>query len=99
MDERDGGIGTFDNATLEQYEGCLLGLALGDALGAPVEFLQLDQKTFRTEKDPQRVERLHVVQLRIVNPVLTQGRHPQIEHQVSERGAAKSTSGVVGRCR
>lgn len=26
---------------LEKYEGCLLGLALGDALGAPVEFLSL----------------------------------------------------------
>ncbi len=27
----------------ERYKGCLLGLAIGDALGAPVEFLSLDQ--------------------------------------------------------
>lgn len=28
---------------LERYKGCLLGLAVGDALGAPVDFLSLDQ--------------------------------------------------------
>jgi ADP-ribosylglycohydrolase len=33
----------FGNARLSQYEGCMLGLALGDALGAPVEFLDIDQ--------------------------------------------------------
>jgi ADP-ribosylglycohydrolase len=27
---------------MSHFEGCLLGLAIGDALGAPVEFLQLD---------------------------------------------------------
>ena len=43
MDETGSGIEAFENASLEQYEGCLLGLALGDALGAPVEFLQLEQ--------------------------------------------------------
>lgn len=43
MDDLGGGIGAFENASLEQYEGCLLGLAMGDALGAPIEFLQLEQ--------------------------------------------------------
>ena len=43
MEEQGEGIAAFENASLEQYEGCLLGLALGDALGAPVEFLQLEQ--------------------------------------------------------
>jgi len=33
----------FANARVSQYEGCMVGLALGDALGAPVEFLDLDQ--------------------------------------------------------
>ena len=33
----------FSRARQGQYEGCLLGLALGDALGAPVEFLNLDE--------------------------------------------------------
>jgi len=28
---------------LNRFKGCLLGLAIGDALGAPVEFLQLDK--------------------------------------------------------
>jgi ADP-ribosylglycohydrolase len=28
---------------LERYKGCLLGLAIGDALGAPVDFFTLDQ--------------------------------------------------------
>lgn len=28
---------------LERYKGCLLGLAVGDAIGAPVDFLSLDQ--------------------------------------------------------
>jgi len=38
-----GGAAGFGSARLSQYEGCLLGLALGDALGAPVEFLNLEQ--------------------------------------------------------
>ena len=33
----------FSNARVEHYEGCMVGLALGDALGAPVEFLEFDQ--------------------------------------------------------
>ncbi len=33
----------FGNASVSQYEGCMLGLALGDALGAPVEFLDFEQ--------------------------------------------------------
>ncbi len=33
----------FSAARVEQYEGCLVGLALGDSLGAPVEFLDYDQ--------------------------------------------------------
>ncbi len=37
------GVRCFDNARASQYEGCLLGLAIGDALGAPVEFLDLEQ--------------------------------------------------------
>lgn len=28
--------------TIDHYEGCLLGGAVGDALGAPVEFMSLD---------------------------------------------------------
>jgi len=43
MEERGEGVGAFENASLGQYEGCLLGLGLGDALGAPVEFLQFEQ--------------------------------------------------------
>jgi len=43
MSEPHNGIGAFENASLAQYEGCLLGLAAGDALGAPVEFLQGEQ--------------------------------------------------------
>jgi len=39
----DVGLQGFGNARVSQYEGCLVGLALGDALGAPVEFLELDQ--------------------------------------------------------
>ncbi|NLE94783.1 MAG: hypothetical protein GX600_03730 [Dehalococcoidia bacterium] len=42
MSEEPGGKG-FASACVSQYEGCLLGLALGDALGAPVEFLDLQQ--------------------------------------------------------
>ncbi len=42
MSEEPGGKG-FAGARVSQYEGCLLGLALGDALGAPVEFLDLQQ--------------------------------------------------------
>ncbi len=37
------GVWGFGNARAGQYEGCLVGLALGDALGAPVEFLDLEQ--------------------------------------------------------
>jgi len=36
------GAHNLANARLGQYEGCLLGLALGDALGAPVEFLLIE---------------------------------------------------------
>ena len=28
---------------INKYQGCLLGLAIGDALGAPVEFLTLQE--------------------------------------------------------
>lgn len=28
---------------IRKYEGCLLGLAIGDALGAPAEFLNLSE--------------------------------------------------------
>lgn len=37
------GVRSFEKARASQYEGCMLGLALGDALGAPVEFLDLEQ--------------------------------------------------------
>ncbi|MBN1857155.1 MAG: ADP-ribosylglycohydrolase family protein [Dehalococcoidia bacterium] len=37
------GAHNFAHARLGQYEGCLLGLAIGDALGAPVEFLSLEE--------------------------------------------------------
>ncbi len=43
----------FGSARLSQYEGCLLGLALGDALGAPVEFLTLEQ--IRSEYGPEGI--------------------------------------------
>lgn len=36
-------VKSFENARATQYEGCMLGLALGDALGAPVEFLDFEQ--------------------------------------------------------
>ena len=39
----DAGVWGFGNARVSQYEGCMLGLALGDALGAPVEFVELSQ--------------------------------------------------------
>jgi ADP-ribosylglycohydrolase len=32
-----------EGSLLNRFKGCLLGLAIGDALGAPVEFLQLDK--------------------------------------------------------
>lgn len=32
-----------ERSMLNRFKGCLLGLAIGDALGAPVEFLQLDK--------------------------------------------------------
>jgi ADP-ribosylglycohydrolase len=35
----------------EQYSGCLLGGAIGDALGAPVEFLSIDQLNKKFGKD------------------------------------------------
>jgi len=53
MEEREGGAGAFESASLGQYEGCLLGLALGDALGAPVEFLQLEQ--IRVDYGPEGI--------------------------------------------
>ena len=34
-----------DRCNIEYYEGCLLGGAVGDALGAPVEFMTLDEIT------------------------------------------------------
>ncbi|GAB6097963.1 hypothetical protein JCM14469_42170 [Desulfatiferula olefinivorans] len=34
---------TKDRHTIEHYEGCLLGGAVGDALGAPVEFMSLSE--------------------------------------------------------
>ena len=43
----------FSRARQGQYEGCLLGLALGDALGAPVEFLKLDE--IRDEYGPDGI--------------------------------------------
>ncbi len=44
---------SFVTARQEQYEGCLLGLALGDALGAPVEFLELTE--IRREYGPDGI--------------------------------------------
>ncbi len=43
MSSERGGAAGFGAARLSQYEGCMLGLALGDALGAPVEFLDVQQ--------------------------------------------------------
>ena len=36
---------------INKYQGCLLGLAIGDALGAPVEFLKLQEIKKRYGKD------------------------------------------------
>jgi len=36
---------------ISKYQGCLLGLAIGDALGAPVEFLRLQEIKKRYRKD------------------------------------------------
>jgi len=36
---------------ISKYQGCLLGLAIGDALGAPVEFLRLQEIKKRYSKD------------------------------------------------
>ena len=36
---------------ISKYKGCLLGLAIGDALGAPVEFLRLQEIKKRYGKD------------------------------------------------
>ena len=36
---------------ISKYQGCLLGLAIGDALGAPVEFLRLQEIKMRYGKD------------------------------------------------
>ncbi len=47
------GVRGFDNARASQYEGCLVGLALGDALGAPVEFLDIEQ--ILTEYGPEGI--------------------------------------------
>ncbi len=44
---------SFVAARQEQYDGCLLGLALGDALGAPVEFLELTE--IRREYGPDGI--------------------------------------------
>jgi len=44
---------SFVTARPEQYEGCLLGLALGDALGAPVEFMELAE--IRREYGPDGI--------------------------------------------
>ncbi|MFW6055833.1 MAG: ADP-ribosylglycohydrolase family protein [Chloroflexota bacterium] len=46
-------MASFIAARQEQYEGCLLGLALGDALGAPVEFLELTE--IRREYGPEGI--------------------------------------------
>ena len=43
------------NGIRERFQGCLLGGAVGDALGAPVEFLTLDAIL-----PPETVLRLHV---------------------------------------
>ena len=43
----------FTNARASQYEGCMLGLALGDALGAPVEFLEIEH--IRQEYGPEGI--------------------------------------------
>lgn len=40
-------------AVLDKYQGCLLGGAVGDALGAPVEFLSLDE--IRTRFGPEGI--------------------------------------------
>jgi len=32
-----------DNKTIEHFKGCILGGAMGDALGAPIEFMLIDQ--------------------------------------------------------
>ncbi len=42
-DDAAPGSHNFASVRLGQYEGCLLGLAIGDALGAPVEFLSIDE--------------------------------------------------------
>ncbi len=49
----DFGVRGFNNASVSQYEGCMLGLALGDALGAPVEFLDLEQ--IRNDYGPEGI--------------------------------------------
>ncbi len=43
----------FGEARASQYEGCMVGLALGDALGAPVEFLSLAE--IRKEYGPDGI--------------------------------------------
>jgi ADP-ribosylglycohydrolase len=53
MVAREGQGLDFSRARQGQYEGCLLGLALGDALGAPVEFLKLDE--IREEYGPDGI--------------------------------------------
>ncbi|MCK9356239.1 MAG: ADP-ribosylglycohydrolase family protein [Dehalococcoidia bacterium] len=53
MNAADDGATGFGSARRSQYEGCMLGLALGDALGAPVEFLDLEQ--IRAEYGPEGI--------------------------------------------
>jgi ADP-ribosylglycohydrolase len=40
-----------------KYQGCLLGLAIGDALAAPVEFLNLEEIKKRYGRDGIIVKR------------------------------------------
>lgn len=58
MAAREGQGLDFSRARQSQYEGCLLGLALGDALGAPVEFLKLDE--IRQEYGPDGIAGLEL---------------------------------------
>lgn len=42
---------------IRKYQGCLMGLAIGDALAAPVEFLNLEEIKKRYGKDGIIVKR------------------------------------------
>ena len=63
-------------AMLSRYLGCLLGLAIGDALGAPAEFLTLEQIKRRygeqgiAESLPRCVKRLGVSTILVNRKVL-----------------------------